>query len=144
VLNVATPLTAVTPADACVPPSVPPPEIATDTEAVEFATRFPYASSTRTTGCVDNTAPDTPATGSVTTSNRDGSPYPTLTLPLVFEVSGDEPALSVAEMLCVPLVPSVTGKDRVPDAKAAADGSVARASLDVSPTVGVAVDTRFQ
>jgi hypothetical protein len=142
-LNVATPLTAVTPADACAPLSVPPVD-ATVTVADEFVTVFPYASTTRTTGCVDNTAPDAPATGCVTTSRPTAGPDPTLTPPLVLEVSGDEPALSVAEMLCVPLVPSVTGKDRVPDAKAAADGSVARASLDVSPTVGVAVDTRFQ
>jgi hypothetical protein len=111
-LNVATPLTAVTPADACPPPSTPSPDTATDTEAVEFATRFPNASSTRTTGCVDNTAPDTPATGCDTTSNRDGGPKPTLTDPLVFEVKGEAPAVSEAVTVWDPDVRRVTEKVR--------------------------------
>jgi hypothetical protein len=58
-VNVATPPTAVT---LVVPPIVPPEAVAV-TVAVEDVTVFPFASAIRTTGCVDRTEPDAPATG---------------------------------------------------------------------------------
>ena len=67
-------------------PDNAPPEAPTITDAVEPVTVFPYASTTRTTGCVDNTAPDAPATGCVTISNRDGVPYPVAVTGAVAEV----------------------------------------------------------
>ena len=89
-MNVATPPTAATPLEACAPPSVPPLAV-TDTVTVESVTRFPNASSTRTTGCADNTAPDTPATGCEATTNRDGEPWVTPTAALVLDISNEEP-----------------------------------------------------
>ena len=60
-VNVATPLTAVT---VVVPPNVPP-EAVTVTDADEWVTVFPEASTRRTTGCVAKAAPEVPPTGCV-------------------------------------------------------------------------------
>jgi hypothetical protein len=72
--NVATPLSAVATGN----PPLPtwPADESTLTVIVEPVTVFPYASATRTTGCVARRPPNDPATGAVTSTNRDASPGP--------------------------------------------------------------------
>jgi hypothetical protein len=78
VLNCATPCTVV----AVVDPLIVPPPLATATVTVVFAfeTRFPSASRTSTTGCVENGTPDDAPSGCVRTTNREALPAVTVTL----------------------------------------------------------------
>ena len=79
--NVATPDTAAT---LVVPDNVPLPAV-TLTVLVALVTVLLFASAIRTTGCVDNTAPDAPATGCVATTSLLAAPA----VPVAVNVTGE-------------------------------------------------------
>jgi len=68
-------------ATAVVVPTVPPPDPLTVavTVIVEFSTRFPAESSTRTTGCVVNTEPDAVPSAAVPSESEAAAPCTTVT-----------------------------------------------------------------